>query len=397
MLILSIETSCDDTCLALIEAKPNNQKKDAFRVVFNLVSSQIKVHAPYGGIVPNLAKREHQNNLVLLLNKGLKKLSDKKKNKKEINLTKQKNNKLTKILNREKTLLKKLKTFLKSQKKIPQIDSIAVTIGPGLEPALWTGVNLAKVLSYLWQIPIIPINHLEGHITANWLKFSKEKDQFRIINSKKILPAVCLIISGGHTQLVLIKKYGSYELLGETLDDAVGEAFDKVARMLKLGYPGGPAIAEISARHKNKKTINIQLPRPMLNSKNLNFSFSGLKTAVLYSIKELTKKYPLKEIKSSIAIEFQQAVIDVLTSKIIQAAEKTQVKTLMLSGGVASNLELRKQLKAKINKQFKLLIPPPYLCTDNALMIAAAAYFHLQKNEKMTPWSKIAAQANLRL
>jgi N6-L-threonylcarbamoyladenine synthase len=241
MNILAIDTSCDDTCISILEVKNGR-----FNLKSNIVSSQIKIHQKYGGVYPALAKREHQKNLMPVLKQALKKA--------------------------------KLLKVSKNQK--PDINAIAVTIGPGLDPCLWMGVNFAKALSYFWQVPIIPVNHIEGHILANFL--TKTDNNFQ-----KSFPAICLIVSGGHTQLILMKGIGNYKIIGETRDDAAGECFDKTARILGLSYPGGPAIASEAERISTVQCkLQIKLPRPMINSKDYDFSFSGLKTAVLYDFKK---------------------------------------------------------------------------------------------------------------
>ena len=413
MIILGIETSCDDTGIALIEG---NRK--GCRILSNVVSSQIKIHAPYGGVVPNLAARAHLENIGPCLEEALRKA------------------------------------------KNPKIDLIAVTIGPGLIPCLLVGVNFAKALAYAWQKPIMRINHIEGHIYANWLEHQskvrllKQKnlrfDLSSATSSRSLLarsnlnkpwtpevkplafPILCLVVSGGHTQLTLMKNYNKYQLLGETRDDAAGEAFDKVAKLLNLGYPGGPIISQ-KAKKGNPKAFD--LPRPMINSNNFDFSFSGLKTAVLYLVKNKfeirnqgstfraklqrfdllsgTSKRSLLQRSNlfrsqgqtlisqtfinNIAASFQQAVIDVLISKTIKAAKEYKVKTVLLSGGVAANQELRQQMTEKIKKEsFRFQVPSFKLCTDNAAMIAAAAYYKKRPALKRS-WSKIEANANLKL
>ncbi len=372
MVILGIETSCDDTGIALIEGS-----SQGCRILSNIVSSQIKIHAPYGGVVPNLAARAHLENIKPCLEEALR---------------------------------------LGFRNRLPKkIDLIAVTIGPGLIPSLLVGTNFAKSLAYVWQKPIMGINHIEGHIYANWLpQILKRTVSF----TKPEFPILCLVVSGGHTQLILMKGHGKYKLLGETRDDAAGEAFDKVAKLLNLGYPGGPIISQ-KAQKGNPRTFD--LPRPMLKTNDFDFSFSGLKTAVLYSVKkqyqELSLRYKKDEdsppdcvlasgekrsrkdcplIVSDMAASFQQAVIDVLVKKTIKAAKEYKVKTVMLSGGVAANQELRRQMTQAIKKQLpqtKFYIPEPKLCTDNAAMIATAAFYKKQKRD----WSKIQANANLKL
>jgi len=392
MKILGVETSCDDTGIAILET----DKKGRPKMLTDLVSSQIKIHAPWGGVVPTLAKREHQKNLTPLLKQALtgsgllkiKSLTPRLRSGQELKIKKydSKLKILSKVLEREPKLLKKLLPFLKKYQK-PNINLIAVTVGPGLEPALWVGVNFARALSYAWNLPIIPINHIEAHITANF--------QFPIY--KNLFPAVCLVVSGGHTQLILIKKFSRYEIIGETRDDAAGEAFDKAAKMLGLGYPGGPIISKCAQSIDVGYQYNLKLPRPMLDSKNFDFSFSGLKTAVLYLLQKLSPK-EVKRLTPAIAAEFQQAVVDVLVSKTLDAAKKYRAKTIMLSGGVAANDLLRQTLSLKAEGlSLNFLAPPKNLCTDNAAMVALTAYF---KNKSSAPkneinWRKITTQANL--
>ena len=229
MKILAIETSCDDTAISIIKTPKN--KKGYFDVLSNVISSQIEVHKKYGGVYPMLAKREHQKNLLSVLIKALKKA----KLLKIKNKVQKLNSKIIKnILEREPELCKKTIPFLQKYKK-PNFDLIAVTEGPGLEPCLWVGINFAKTLSYFWNIPIVPVNHIESHILVNYLK-----------NKQIKFPAVCLVVSGGHTQLILMKGIGKYKILGETRDDAAGECFDKTAKILGLGYPGGPIISKLA-------------------------------------------------------------------------------------------------------------------------------------------------------
>ena len=430
--ILSIETSCDDTGVAILEYDKTSQPK----ILADLVSSQIKVHAPWGGVVPMLAKREHQRNLVPLFIKALKeaKLStivlrhpDPAVAGEGSNIDSSprhsaaKNDKiktLNKILEREPELSKKLLPFLQKYEK-PDIDYIAVTVGPGLEPALWVGVNFSRALSYFWNIPIIPINHIEGHIAANWLKpiGRMVNDQLLPLDfaqgkiSKKYFPAIALVVSGGHTQLILVKEshsHGrnshvsslSYAIIGETRDDAAGEAFDKVAKMLNLGYPGGPVISKIANRlpTTDYRQNKISLPRPMLNSGDLDFSFSGLKTAVLYTLQKMTPAQ-IKKMTPAIASEFQQAVTDVLTAKTVSAAKKYNAKTVILAGGVAANKNLRDHLSLITHHlSLNFLVPPQNLCADNAVMIGLAAFCQLKQNRaKSANWKTVKAQANLRI
>lgn len=393
MIILAIETSCDDTCIAIL--KIENYK---LKILSNIVSSQVKIHKKYGGVYPFLAKREHQRNLPLILDKALRKadLSDS---------------------NFQFLISKKITN---SKLLVPKIDLIAVTIGPGLEPCLWTGINFAKALSQSWKKPLIPVNHIEAHIFSNFLSRSEEIKNLRL-KIKNYFPAICLIVSGGHTQLVLMKDIGKYKILGETRDDAAGECFDKTARILGLDYPGGPAIARYAnqwkSEIKNEKSqknskfqilnsrFSVKLPRPMINQKNYDFSFSGLKTAVLYLVKDLTKnkKSLTLEKKREISFEIQQAIIDVLISKTLRAAKEFKAKSIVLAGGVAANHQLREQLAIKIKKEIpktKYLMPDIKYCTDNAAMIALTAFLKVVKNnfriKKIDPL-KIKANSNLRI
>ncbi len=388
MRLLGIDTSCDDTGISILETKNNG-----FNILSNIVSSQVKLHAKYGGVYPSLAKREHQKNLVPVLTKVLLKArlitKSKCQNSNVKSNPKSKYQILKQILEREEILRPKVIQFLKKYQKLT-IDAIAVTIGPGLEPCLWQGVNFAKALSYFWDIPIIPVNHIEAHLLANFLpNISKD--------FQKMFPAIGLVVSGGHTELILIKKIGDYKIIGETLDDAAGECFDKTARILGLGYPGGPAIAAEAAKFSNTKE-KIALPRPMINSKNYDFSFSGLKTAVLYNYKQQSPK--TKKSKSYIramANEIQQSIIDVLIKKTLKAAQEFNAKTIILGGGVAANEELRKQFKHKListESKLNFMVPPKNLCTDNGAMIAVTGLFHLNNTKK---WQNIEVNSNLKI
>jgi len=407
MKILAIETSCDDTCISIIKASGNPspllaelrraRKKLHFDILSNIVSSQVEIHKKWGGVYPTMAKREHQRNLLPVLTRALKqskliKISNSQFLISNKNLN-SKCQKLKKILEREKYLSKKIEKFLKKYQK-PKVDLIAITIGPGLDPCLWTGVNFARAIAFFWDIPIITVNHIKAHIFVN------------VINkkplTKKDFPAVCLIVSGGNTQVFLMKDFGKYKILGETRDDAAGECFDKTARILGLDYPGGPAIAREAAKYKIQDTkYKIQFPRPMINQKNYDFSFSGLKTAVLYKYKKTTKKLKKdKKYIQAMCAEIQQAVIDVSIKKTIKAAVDYKIKTIILGGGVTANKELRKQFKEKIKKDIpdsKLYIPDSKLCTDNAVMVAIAGYFRWKKIGKSENWQDIKTAANLKI
>ncbi len=339
MNILGIETSCDETAVAIIKVQ-TNQKSPIFHVLSNVVSSQVKLHAKYGGVVPNLAAREHAKNIIPCLEEAMETAK------------------------------------LSSQ----QIDLIAVTRGPGLISALLIGTSAAKSLAYAWQKPIIGIDHIAGHIYANWIE-----------NRNIEFPILCLVVSGGHTELVLMTDYGKFELLGKTRDDAIGEAFDKTSRLLELGYPGGPAISRVA---ENGTLGKFNLPRPMIHDKSFDFSFSGLKTAIRELV--ISQKKITDSTRAEIAKEFQQATIDVLISKTIKATEKYYPKTIILAGGVAANKELRKQLGIAIEKNVsktKYLMPSLKFCADNASMVAVAGYFERYKATN-SPWD-VQTDANI--
>lgn len=342
MLILGIETSCDETAISLLDF----QKDNHIKLLANIVSSQIKIHKKYGGVVPEVAARQHLVSILPTISFAL------------------------------------AKAHLKPQ----QIDVVAVSSGPGLITSLMVGVETAKVLAYAWQKLVIGLNHIEGHVYANLLVNGKL--------AKIDFPALCLVVSGGHTELIYMKNHGHYQLVGRTLDDAAGEAFDKVAKLLKIGYPGGPAIEKL-AKKGNPKAFDF--PRPMLNYKNFDFSFAGLKTSVLYLVKNLPYAISHK-LLADLCASFQQAVVDVLTEKTVRAAKELKVKTVMLAGGVAANQKLRQTLEAKIKKLGKITFLKPNIafCTDNAVMIALAGYFHALKKD-FTPWQKLKADPNWEL
>jgi N6-L-threonylcarbamoyladenine synthase len=390
MKILSIETSCDETAISIINAS-GGFTKPKFKILSEIVLSQAKLHAEYGGVFPNLAKREHSKNLMPILLKTLKQAGYLHKYKKDNTIPKPIYNKLQKILEREPELLNQFSKEI-PKIKIPEFDAIAVTHGPGLEPALWVGINFAKALSLIWNKPLIPVNHMNGHIFSVLLN-NLEK------NYKIKFPVLSLLVSGGHTELILIKDLTGYKKIGQTRDDAVGEAFDKVARILGLPYPGGPEISKLAQLGSEaSKLSEFKLPRPMMNSDNYDFSFSGLKTAVLYMVKNIPKLTP--KIKANIAKEFQQASIDVLISKTIKAAKEYNVKTITLGGGVSANKELRIQLKKEIDKEIpgtEYKMPDIKYTGDNATMISVAGYFEfLGKGPSKSP-IKIKARGNLSL
>ncbi|PIR68581.1 hypothetical protein COU49_00280 [Candidatus Nomurabacteria bacterium CG10_big_fil_rev_8_21_14_0_10_35_16] len=404
MRILSIETSCDDTAITIFEAKGGIENA-SFKILANNSNSQIKIHRPHGGVFPALAKREHIKNLPIILEKSLKEALG--------------------------------HPMSKWTSDVPSIDIIVVASGPGLEPSLWSGVVFAKELAEKWDIPLMPVNHMEGHILS---VFGKGVGKFKIKKLK--MPILSLLVSGGHTELVLTRKWLKYEIIGQTLDDAVGEAFDKVARMLGLPYPGGPEISKLAEklrkiRYSHEGSIaqadepsiaihqqvnmragsgripDFSLPRPMLHSKNFDFSFSGLKTAVLYLIRDLSKEHSNilqnDKIKSAVALEFENAAIESLTYKTKKAIEKYKVKTLIVAGGVSANNHLRNEMKRLIKEmsnknttakagQVKLLFPPKELTMDNSIMIGIAGYLNYIKNKKKVPEiNSIKAEGNLKL
>jgi N6-L-threonylcarbamoyladenine synthase len=339
MYILGIETSCDETAASVLEAKGGS-----FKILSNIISSQIEIHKKYYGVVPEIAAREHVLHIIPVVNEALEKAG------------------------------------IEYQK----IAAIAITSGPGLITSLVTGVETAKTLAYVWRKPLISVNHIASHISANFIK--------PLVPIK--FPAVGLTVSGGHTNLVLIKNYGSYQIIGETLDDAAGEAFDKGAKMLQVGYPGGPVVSRLAERYK--ATPDLKFPRPMLNSLDFNFSFSGLKTAMLYQIQK-DKNY--KKRINEYCKELETAIVETLIKKTIKAAKKYKAKTVLLSGGVAANKLLRQQLPSEIKKNLSGVnfnMPALEYTTDNAAMVAMAGYYKFQKKQ-FTPWAKIKENCNLEL
>lgn len=339
MNILAIETSCDETSAAVVEFE-----NGTYAVRSNIVYSQVATHAKTGGIVPEVAAREHCVKIVPVVERALQKAHAAKRT----------------------------------------IDAIAVTAGPGLITSLAVGVEAAQTLACLWNKPLIPVNHIEGHVAANWLA----NDLIRF-------PALCLVVSGGHTELLLMKKEGNYVCIGRTLDDAAGEAFDKVAKLLHLPYPGGPSIATLAVKGN---PAACRLPRPMLSANNYDFSFAGIKTAVLYLVEGIPGKPTQRERigKADMAASFQQAVIDVLVGKTIRAAKQHGVKSVLLGGGVAANAELRKQLAGAVKRELpktQYFQPALEYCTDNAAMIGARAV-QLFRNKKHWPWKNIQADPN---
>jgi len=358
-IILSIETSCDETAAAVLSVRLG-KKWPQIKTLSSVVNSQIGLHAKMGGVVPEAAARAHVQNILPVVKKTLLEAG------------------ISQLDGRQVVIYEDL---------LKKIDYIAVTVGPGLAPSLIVGVEFAKALSFALGKPILPINHMLGHLYSP-LKNNKGS------KAKDVFPMVSLIVSGGHTILTLLKNEKEYRVLGQTVDDAAGEAFDKVAKLLSLPYPGGPEVSKLATL--GKPTINF--PRPMLTQKNYNFSFAGLKTAVLYYLRDnplMPKSYKLK---ANLCSSFQQAVVDVLVAKTMRAAKEFKAKSISLSGGVSANLELRNQLRNSCNKNhFKFFVSPIKLCTDNAEMIGIAAAFKLFNGFKPTGYKNIKTNSNLSL
>ncbi len=383
MKILAIETSCDETAIAILKAE-GDEKAAQFTVLGNALLSQIDIHREYGGVFPALAKREHAKNLVPILEAALEEAELLHEDTQAI--PEETRAKISEILARESGLAEAFFEFV-GECEPPPIDAIAVTSGPGLEPALWVGINFAKALALLWEKPLVAVNHMEGHIfTALAAEKRLQDAEGTPLHIKDVsMPVLALLISGGHTELVVMKKWLEYELVGQTRDDAVGEAFDKVARMLSLPYPGGPEISRLAESLRSSLggfTAKYSLPRPMLNDATCDFSFSGLKTAVLY----LLKKNPAmsEHEKQHLAHEFENAVTEVLWEKTSRALEKTRAKTLTLGGGVSANKHIRRTFTEKIKNEYPdvtLRIPSAALTTDNAIMIALAGFYRTLRGD----------------
>ncbi len=373
MTILGIETSCDETSVAILEAD-GSLCVPQFRVLAMTTHSQIDVHMQYGGVYPTLAKREHGRNLVPVLletltNAGL--AGSPTSGILEVGLPR-----IHKIFEREPELLAQFTKIIPTIEK-PDIDAIAVTIGPGLQPALWVGINFARALSRVWDIPLIEVNHMEGHLISSLL--APLGTEWSVSAS---FPAIGLLVSGGHTELIHIEAWGKYTVLGRTRDDAAGEAFDKVARILGLPYPGGSALSALAST--NTEDSPMVLPRPMIRSDDYDFSFSGLKTAVLYATRERPELLTAEPLRAALAYEFEQAVVDVLIAKTKKALTEIgagrparQAQTLLVGGGVLANTKLRSALTSLAHDlDITLILPLTEYTGDNAAMIAASAYIH---------------------
>ena len=327
--ILGIETSCDETAAAVVE--------DGRRTLSNVISSQAELHSAHGGVVPEVASRQHVRDLVPVLDQAMSACG----------------------------------------MSLEEVDAVAVTYGPGLAGSLITGLNAAKAIAYSLGVPLIGVNHLEGHIYASWLtQANPEEDPG--------FPLACLVASGGHTDLLLMEGHGNYKLVGQTRDDAAGEAFDKPARILGLGFPGGPEIQRVS----EGSTGEVKLPRAWMKD-TLDFSFSGLKTALLHLAQD-RDIYPspspeideeqLAVLVRELAAGFQESVVDVVSAKLVEMAAKYRVKGLVLGGGVTANARLREEITRR--SPLPVIVPPPVLCTDNGAMIAACGYFQFQRGEE---------------
>lgn len=374
MIILGIETSCDETAVALIETRGNGATFEC-RVIDSIIHSQANLHSTYGGVYPAIAKREHSKYLFPLLQKILAHLPYSKN-----------------LLLPQETWTEKVATFrneiepqnpdlfeafIKADflQHIPNIDYIAITEGPGLEPALWVGIACTRILASLWNIPVIPVNHMEGHIVGSLLSSDKPHGEWQKLKEVSY-PALALLISGGHTELVSIKKQGDYEIIGQTKDDAVGEAFDKAARLLDLPYPGGPQIAKLAQEACDLEIkSSVTLPRPMIGSADLNFSFSGLKTAVLYAVRKAeTEDRNDIAFRQGLAREFEEAVKDTFVSKIKAAINTTDVQSVIIGGGVSANTYIIEAISKELQSySLPLFLPSRHISGDNALMIALAA------------------------
>lgn len=340
MRILGIETSCDDTAIGIV-----SYKNKRFTIEARVTASQTLTHRKYGGVVPEVAAREHALTIIPTIAAAMK----------------------------------------KARVGWNNIDALAVTGGPGLNTALLVGVETARTLGYALNKPVVRVNHIEGHVVSAWATLKTQNIR---------LPAVALIVSGGHTELILVRAIGKYSLLGRTVDDAVGEAFDKVAKILGLPYPGGPKIAK-RAVLGNASTF--KFPRAFMRPGNLDFSYSGLKTSVLYELQK--HRHITSSLVNDMAASFQLAAIEPLVAKTYWAAEKVKAKTILLGGGVAANTMLREKLQKMVTQGLPgtRFIPSslPY-CMDNGVMIALAAAFRAQ-NRQYTPWKKLSADPNWEL
>jgi len=320
MKVLGVETSCDESAAAVVE--------DGRRILSNVIASQVSLHARYGGIVPEVASRRHLESLLPVIESALS----------------------------------------ESGCGWQDLDALAVTVGPGLSGSLLVGLNTAKAIAFARDLPLVAVSHLEAHIYANWLDLDG-------CSSAPSFPLLALIVSGGHSDLLVMEEHGRYRILGRTRDDAAGEAFDKVARLLGLGFPGGPAVEKASMGVPVDKALLRRLPPAVLRG-TYDFSFSGVKTAVL----RLTREYGEDAPRAQIAAAFQESVVEALVAKTVRAAREERVTEIVVSGGVAANRLLRETLAKR--SPIPVRFPPPILCTDNAAMVAACGYFRFRRGER---------------
>lgn len=424
-IVLGIETSCDETAVCLIEATNaatiyhGNEvidptvggpfvKGPSIKILGNALYSQAEMHAEYGGVFPSLAKREHTKNIVPIFMTALKQAGLFKLKIARGQISDAQKKFVYESFRMEKEISDAVIELLETLEK-PAIDLIAVTQGPGLEPALWVGINFAKILGKIWKISVVPTNHMEGHIVSTMIESGSlirtaptEVSENNVTapaeavvgteHKEVAFPALALLISGGHTELVLIRNWHEYSVIGRTRDDAVGEAYDKVARILGLPYPGGPKISELADVARGRREAGQSgnprsaLPRPMIATKDYDFSFSGLKTAVLYLVKKMSTQNALSETdKQDIAEEFENAVTEVLIKKTRQAIIDNQIRTLIIGGGVIANTHIRNSFQKMTSLEFvdvTLMIPKIEHSTDNAIMIAVAGFMQFHNKSK---------------
>jgi len=382
MNILAIETSCDETGVCLLSATGTFPESEII-VHANELATQISAHQEYGGVFPSLAKRLHAENLPVILEKILCETDTQSVGK----ITKDKKAKISEWLKRHDGLAEKLLNIFEAE-GLPDLTAVAVTIGPGLEPALWVGINMARSLALILDIPVIPVNHMEGHLLSA-LVDDQELETGVFTVEKPALPAVALLVSGGHTELIHVKDWGSYEKIGQTRDDAAGEAFDKVGRLLGLPYPAGPHVSALAETAEDSGDFS--LPRPMIDSVDLDFSFSGLKTA---AARKLAESKPLKDVeKAQFAHELETAIVDVLIQKSNRAIKKVGAKTLLVGGGVSANQKLRRRLREI--EGVTICLSPRDLAGDNAVMIGLAGLANYHAGS--SPLSDISAESRLSL
>ncbi len=353
MRIIGIESSCDDSAASYLEMKDDKVVR-----LEHVIASQI-IHAKYGGVVPEVAAREHSEKMPLLFNE----------------------------------LASRVVGELSGPKLATVTDAVAVTSGPGLATSLRVGLDSGRALAAAWNKPLYAINHIEAHVYSNWLPTITGNCALKGLD---VFPALVLVVSGGHTELLLMRDHGQYELLGATLDDAAGEAFDKTAKMMGFGYPGGPKIS-VAAIEGDRQAFDF--PRPMLNKDNFDFSFSGLKTAVRYFIEKNRDQLESPDFLADVAASTEQAIVDVLVAKTVRAARESEVKTVLLAGGVAANGLLRESLRewlAKDVPDVAFVEPELNYCTDNAAMIAMAGYWNSQRRDP-DDWRDIEVDPNWEL